>query len=148
MFRFKVSNILTVLLTIMLTAHFASPLARAGDDSDTNQASKKIEKLQKAVQELIAMAPRPTIEDIEIKLNPWPEKNPFTSPEQLVPAANGNQYVNTVVQNIRRTLPAFIAKLEKAFPGGTFAFLGRDFFFRDAHDVFSLGLTCFWKYIA
>lgn len=98
---------LKFLLLILLILILGSSLANVAKAQDIRPTT---------IADLESMAKRPSVEDLKRVLNPWPEKNPWES----------NMNSKETRAFIMNTLPPFIAELEKAFPGGTYGFLGRD----------------------
>lgn len=67
------------------------------------------------VRQLLSMENRPTIADMKRHLSPWPRKNPFKGRDNYGRIARFSDDFPTVIVNF-----------ERAFPGATFAGLGRD----------------------
>ena len=86
-----------------------------GDEPQVQELLAKKARDEK-INELLNMQSRPTIAEIENALTPWPRKNPFRN------AGERSQAVAVT----KADGPKIIASLEAAYPGGTYAFLGRD----------------------
>jgi len=72
---------------------------------------------------------RPTLEDIESALGSIPPRLPFGSSgdARTIEPSNISSFVRgeSLLENTKIFLPQIVAQLEKAFPGGTYAVLGR-----------------------
>ncbi len=75
------------------------------------------EDMSTKTQALLKMHGRPTIEQIEKAFDPWPP---------IFPILSFHKSPNTVSEAQKTALARNIVSLEKAYPGGRYAFLGRD----------------------